>query len=312
MVAKPLSSQGQGGAASFREVARSVIAGRDLAGVLTRALMVAAVAPVAVLGLATGLGPLRLAMAIILAVAIGAGCARFIAAFAIAEVQLAVRAAGQIAATGEAGKLPRSWLAEADGASMAVNGIVARFGETTRRLQRQALHDSLTGLPNRELFMSRLTRALADRRHGVGPLAVMFLDVDDFKALNDTMGHGAGDAFLIAFSQRVRSAVQGRHTVARLGGDEFAVIVETGAAEAEARQVADRVHQALRRPFSVSDRQIVVTTSVGVAVSQYRDVSATELLRVADIGLYQAKGRGKDRCVVLQTDARKQRVQVAS
>lgn len=304
MVAKPLSPTpfGERGTATLREATRSVVAGRGLDGVMRRALVLAAIAPVAVVSLAAGFGEAEFLVAMALAVAVAAGVARLVSAWAIADLRAVVAASQAIAATGQAQQLPQPAFAEARDLASAMNGIVARFGEANRRLRRQALHDSLTGLPNRELFMSRLTRALADRRPDAGPLAVMFLDVDDFKTLNDTMGHGAGDAFLMAFSQRVRSAARGPHTVARLGGDEFAVIIEAGAAEVEARLVADRIHDALRRPFSVSEKQVTVTTSVGIAVTSRREVAATELLRIADIGLYRAKDRGKNRYVLLHAD----------
>ncbi len=281
---------------------REVVAGHDLAGVMTRAVLVAAVVPVAIVVVSARFTAGQAVFALVLAVIVGAAVARLVVNAALDRVRIAIDASTVIAETGEAVRVPSCWLAEANGMASAVNGIVARFGETTRRLQHQALHDSLTSLPNRELFLNQLTRALRNTRHDAGPLAVMFLDVDDFKSLNDTMGHGAGDAFLVAFSQRVRSAVQRPHVVARLGGDEFAIIIDSKAAETEARAVADRIQQALGRPFSVGEKQVLVTTSIGIAVTETRGVSATELLRVADVGLYQAKARGKARYAVLRAD----------
>lgn len=303
MAAKPLQPVSKAPAATgISKALREVVVGHDLAGVITRALLVAAIVPVAVTAVAAGFNGSQAGLTLLLAVVVGATFARVVTNAAVRRVQTAVSASLVIAETGETVRVPSSWLAEANGIASAVNGIVARFGETTRRLQHQALHDSLTSLPNRELFLNQLTRALRNTRHDAGPLAVMFLDVDDFKSLNDTMGHGAGDAFLVAFSQRVRSAVQRPHVVARLGGDEFAIIIDSRAAETESRAVADRIQQALGRPFSVGEKQVLVTTSIGIAVTETRGVSATELLRVADVGLYQAKARGKARYAVLRAD----------
>ncbi|MCL4230211.1 MAG: GGDEF domain-containing protein [Dehalococcoidia bacterium] len=303
MAAKPLEQATTAPVtAGFSRAVRGAVLGHDLTGVVTRAMLVAAVAPVMVVAFAAGFSGSQAVMALALALAAGATMARLVAIVALGRVKTAVAASLHIAETGATLRVPTSWLSEANELSSAVNGIVARFGETTRRLQRQALHDSLTGLPNREHFLNRLTGALRNARHDASPLAVMFLDVDDFKSLNDTMGHGAGDALLMAFSQRIRNAIRGHHIVARLGGDEFAVIVDSAAAETDAREIAGRLQQALGRPFSIGDRQVRVTTSIGIAVTVTRAVSATELLRVADVGLYQAKGRGKARYAVLRAD----------
>lgn len=279
------------------------VLGRDLSGVVTRAMLLAAAIPVVVVALAARFTVAQTVLALAVALAAGATMARLVASVAIGRLKTAVAASLHVAETGDTIAVPSSWLAEANDVSSATNGIVARFGETMRHLRRQALHDSLTGLPNREQFLGRLTRALRNSRHHAGPLAVMFLDVDDFKSLNDTMGHGAGDAFLLAFSQRLHSAVRGRHTIARLGGDEFAIIIESAAAESEARTIAEHLQQALHRPFSIGEKQVRVTASIGIAVTGTRNVTATEILRVADVGLYQAKDRGKARYAVLRADA---------
>ncbi len=304
MAAKPLRSVTSVPVSfSVGQALLGAVLGRDLSGAVTRAILLAASVPVTVIAALAGLSGAQAGMALALALAFGATVAWLVTGIAVSRVRRAIDASLHIAETGAGLRVPSSWLREANDVSSATNGIVARFGETMRHLRRQALHDSLTGLPNREQFLGRLTRALRNSRHHAGPLAVMFLDVDDFKSLNDTMGHGAGDAFLLAFSQRLHSAVRGRHTIARLGGDEFAIIIESAAAESEARTIAEHLQQALHRPFSIGEKQVRVTASIGIAVTGTRNVTATEILRVADVGLYQAKDRGKARYAVLRADA---------
>jgi diguanylate cyclase (GGDEF)-like protein len=165
-----------------------------------------------------------------------------------------------------------------------------------RRLQdelaHQAFHDSLTGLANRALFKDRVDQALARSRRRHRPLAVFFLDLDRFKAINDSFGHAVGDALLIAVSQRLHDCVRAEDTVARLGGDEFAVLVENLAGEAEVRIVADRVKETFRDPIVIDGRELAVAASIGSALSQVGAESADDLLRNADLAMYRAKAAG--------------------
>jgi diguanylate cyclase (GGDEF)-like protein/PAS domain S-box-containing protein len=159
-------------------------------------------------------------------------------------------------------------------------------------LTHQAFHDSLTGLANRALFKDRVEQGLARLRRRRRPLAVFFLDLDCFKAINDSFGHAIGDALLIAVSKRLGDCVRAEDTVARLGGDEFAVLVENLAGEAEVRIVADRVKDAFRDPIVIDGRELVVAASIGIALSQAGAETADDLLRNADLAMYRAKANG--------------------
>jgi diguanylate cyclase (GGDEF)-like protein/PAS domain S-box-containing protein len=179
-----------------------------------------------------------------------------------------------------------------------VVGRVWSFRDVTERrrleeeLAHQAFHDSLTGLANQALFRDRVEHALAragrDARHQV---AVLFADLDDFKRVNDSLGHTAGDQLLVAVAERLRGCVRAADTAARLGGDEFAILLEDAHDRAEAAEVADRIIDALRRPFTVVGHEVVVGASVGIAFGTSSEPS--ELLRNADLAMYTAKSRGK-------------------
>jgi diguanylate cyclase (GGDEF)-like protein/PAS domain S-box-containing protein len=160
-----------------------------------------------------------------------------------------------------------------------------------------ALHDMLTGLPNRALFSDRLEAVIADRGASV---AVMLLDVDGFKAINDSLGHSAGDAFLVAVAERLRAAVRPADTVARFGGDEFTVLLEC-ADEGEAIAVADRMLKLLADPFEVDGKKIQGQASIGLAFGA-TDVVADELLRDADTAMYAAKRKGGNRYELFSAD----------
>jgi diguanylate cyclase (GGDEF)-like protein len=170
--------------------------------------------------------------------------------------------------------------------------------ERTRELHHQALHDSLTQLPNRALILDRIDQMLARSRREHTPVAVLFLDLDNFKDVNDSLGHAAGDQLLIAVAARLTSAIRQEDTVGRLGGDEFVVLAEGASLAAGAEVVAQRILDVLGTPFEItgSDSPLTVTASIGIA----EDGRATpdELLRDADIALYQAKAAGKKCSVV--------------
>ncbi|MDQ4106720.1 MAG: diguanylate cyclase, partial [Actinomycetota bacterium] len=166
--------------------------------------------------------------------------------------------------------------------------------ELERRLRHEALHDPLTKLPNRALFADRLEHALAQAKRTGESVAVLFLDLDGFKSVNDTLGHEAGDQLLISFGHRLRSSVREADTVARLAGDEFTVLLEHLTDEDEAILVINRIQNNLETPFRIKGRQMPVTTSIGLS---YSDPSADpgELLNQADEAMYRAKERGKAR-----------------
>lgn len=192
--------------------------------------------------------------------------------------------------------LESSAVSEIDQIATAYNQMSGAIQESTDSLVHRAFHDPLTGLPNRALFLSGFTRALAGPRRN-NRVAVLFLDVDRFKYLNDTLGHGVGDQLLSAFSQRLVGAAEGQ-MVARLGGDEFTVLVQSTNALATGLRIAERILHSLQRPFSLSGHEMFVTSSIGIAVSTQADRTSTELLRRADIALYRAKGEGRSRHVL--------------
>ncbi|WP_372790257.1 EAL domain-containing protein [Paraconexibacter sp.] len=160
---------------------------------------------------------------------------------------------------------------------------------------RRALHDPLTGLPNRTLVLDRIEQALSRIDRSGEPMAVIFLDIDHFKVINDGLGHGAGDELLTLFAPRLRGAVRPSDTVGRFGGDEFVVVCENVAGEAMARQLAQRVADACAEPFRIAGLEHHVAVSVGVVVCDHACRSADELLRDADAAMYRAKERGRGR-----------------
>ncbi|MDQ6605145.1 MAG: EAL domain-containing protein [Actinomycetota bacterium] len=175
-----------------------------------------------------------------------------------------------------------------------VNVLAAAIERSEReeRIRHQALHDQLTGLPNRALLMSLLAHAI-DRERRVGRmLAVLLLDLDNFKLINDSLGHAAGDELLAALAPRLRAVVRQSDTVARFGGDEFVVIAEDVENELEAVRLAERITQELRRPFSLRDGSHTVTASIGVAVTPSATGGPDGLLRDADAAMYRAKEAG--------------------
>ena len=189
----------------------------------------------------------------------------------------------------------------------AIEGVVVNYRDVTeqrsleQQLRHQAFHDSLTGLPNRALFLDRLAHGLTRTRRGNPPLAVVFVDLDDFKAVNDSLGHGAGDALLTAVAGRIRMTVREADTPARMGGDEFAILLEDAGSVDTARESANRVLKALRLPYRLGDRDVVVRASAGIAMYASPEQTADELLRNADISMYSAKAQGKDRLVVYES-----------
>jgi diguanylate cyclase (GGDEF)-like protein/PAS domain S-box-containing protein len=164
------------------------------------------------------------------------------------------------------------------------------------QLLRDALHDGLTGLPNRVLFTDRLERSISritrDRDHH---FAVLFLDLDRFKGINDSLGHGTGDQLLIEFSRRLVACLRPSDTIARMGGDEFTILLEDPREPDDAVGVADRILAALKKPFTLGPHEVFVTTSIGIALSSTGYVRPQDVLRDADTAMYRAKAAGKAR-----------------
>ncbi|HEX7828100.1 MAG TPA: EAL domain-containing protein [Thermoanaerobaculia bacterium] len=170
------------------------------------------------------------------------------------------------------------------------------------RLTHDAFHDALTQLPNRALFMDRLARAIeTHRRHPESLFAVLFLDLDRFKVINDSLGHLLGDELLLAVAKRLSAFVRSSDTVARLGGDEFAMLLDGIDHEADAVRAARRIQEELLLPFRLGAHEVFTTVSIGIALSTTGYDDPQDVLRDADIAMYRAKARGKARHEVFDT-----------
>jgi len=180
---------------------------------------------------------------------------------------------------------------------------LGRLTELTEELEHRAFHDPLTGLANRTLFTQRLEEAVGRQKHDGSMLAVLFVDIDDFKAVNDLRGHQTGDELLVAVAGRICGCLRKGHTAARLGGDEFAVLLEHLATDYDAEPVAERIVRAFEQPFRVGDELVHVSASVGVALASELD-SADGVLGNADVAMYRAKARGKAQYTVFEPEMR--------
>jgi diguanylate cyclase (GGDEF)-like protein len=167
--------------------------------------------------------------------------------------------------------------------------------QRTEELQHQASHDALTGLPNRAHVLVRLEQSLSSTRSAGWTGAALYVDLDDFKNVNDTLGHQAGDQLLVAVAGRLAGTLRGADTIARMGGDEFVVLVEGTASTSAPAVVADRLLAAMREPFTIDAAPTPMTVNVSIGIAAGDRASAGELLRDADVALYQAKALGKCR-----------------
>ncbi len=186
--------------------------------------------------------------------------------------------------------------------SHSFNLMAERLATSREELAHQAFHDSLTGLPNRVLFLERTERALARSRRRGTPVAVLFLDLDDFKTVNDSLGHPQGDELLQLTARRFEAVLRPAETAARLGGDEFAVLLEDLEDERDAEHVAARVLEAMKEAFVLGGTQVFVRASVGIAVSRSGEEPPDELLRDADLAMYAAKVKGGDHFYVFEPE----------
>jgi diguanylate cyclase (GGDEF)-like protein/PAS domain S-box-containing protein len=188
----------------------------------------------------------------------------------------------------------------------AVRGVVVNSWDITERkalveqLRHQAFHDLLTGLPNRALFMDRLEHAITRANRRGNKVAVLFTDLDNFKVINDSLGHKAGDQLLIAVAERLKACLRPEDTAARLGGDEFTILVEDIAGVGEVVQIAERIADILRPPFALEEQEVFATVSTGVTLSSSAQEQPADLLRHADLAMYQAKRRGRARHEVFE------------
>ncbi len=172
-------------------------------------------------------------------------------------------------------------------------------------LAHQAMHDQLTGLPNRALFLDRLGLALERARRSGDPLAVLFLDFDNFKEINDTLGHAAGDYVLSVLGERLSGLMRPMDTVARFGGDEFTCLFEGLTSEREVVLIADRILQAVGRPLEVDGLPLTVTVSVGIAMVNDPTVAPDTIIREADAAMYRAKDQGRSRFELFDESSRR-------
>jgi diguanylate cyclase (GGDEF)-like protein len=189
----------------------------------------------------------------------------------------------------------------------AVANVLADAIERARaeeEIRHQALHDPLTGLPNRALFVDRLDLALAHGARRGSTVAVLFIDLDHFKLVNDSLGHSTGDELLRMIGARLDESIRPGDTVARFGGDEFVVICDDLDCVEDAVDVAQRLARALERPFGLGGAEHHVRASIGVATSGGVDRAADDLIREADAAMYGAKEGGRDRCEVFDEDMR--------
>jgi diguanylate cyclase (GGDEF)-like protein len=179
---------------------------------------------------------------------------------------------------------------------------MAMVREKTEELAQQALHDDLTGLPNRALLVDRTERLLARQFRYGGDVAVLFLDLDNFKGVNDSLGHGAGDAYLRAVAQRLRATLRDSDTVGRLGGDEFVVLIDGDDCHRDAVEVARKILDVMGEPVEINGVAVPVSCSIGVASGPSENAEA--LFHDADLAMYQAKQSGKGRFVVFERGMR--------
>jgi diguanylate cyclase (GGDEF)-like protein len=177
------------------------------------------------------------------------------------------------------------------------------------QLARLALHDPLTGLPNRALFLDRLSVALDRSRRTSASVAVLFLDVDNFKQVNDSLGHAAGDRLLVGLAERLRAMLRPMDTVARFGGDEFTFLFEDLASEREVVLIAERISRTARMPIALEQGETTVTVSIGIAMVTDPGIPAETLIREADVAMYRAKELGRSRYELFDESSRHRAMQ---
>jgi diguanylate cyclase (GGDEF)-like protein/PAS domain S-box-containing protein len=188
----------------------------------------------------------------------------------------------------------------------AVRGVVVTSWDVTERkaleeqLRHQAFHDPLSGLPNRALFMDRLEHAFVRANRRGDKIAVLFTDLDNFKVINDSLGHEVGDQLLVAVAERIKHCLRPEDTAARLGGDEFTILIEAVDSMTDAVRVAERIAEILQPPFALDQHEVFSTTSIGIALSSPLQQQPADLLRHADLAMYRAKHKGKARYEVFE------------
>src|SRR3954452_11607307 len=199
---------------------------------------------------------------------------------------------------------------DAGGELASLSGTIQEITERKRlenELAHQAFHDSLTSLANKALFRDRVEHALARSARYRKLVAVLFLDLDRFKTVNDSLGHTAGDELLVSVARRFMSCLRASDTAARLGGDEFAVLIEDVDSESDVRKAGERILSVLQAPFVLGGQEVFVSASVGIAFHATGD-TADQVLRNADLAMYTAKRRGANRCEIYRREMHDQAV----
>ncbi len=197
-------------------------------------------------------------------------------------------------------QVAHSPIRELDELATAINEMGQQLEIQVAQLTYQAFHDSLSELPNRALFLDRLGQALARAHRRALAVAVLFIDLDNFKVVNDSLGHQVGDQLLIAVAKRLRAAVRPEDTVSRFGGDEFTILLEMLGGVDEATGIAERVTERLRIPFTIAGHEIYTGASMGIVMSEAGEDDGERLLRDADVAMYRAKTQGKGQYVVFE------------
>jgi diguanylate cyclase (GGDEF)-like protein/PAS domain S-box-containing protein len=202
---------------------------------------------------------------------------------------------------------PRGWVV----GTFGISRDISERKQAEARFEYQAFYDAVTELPNRALFMDRLEHLLRRARRKSGaPLlfALVCLDVDRFKGVNESLGHQQGDGLLVQIARRLETCVRPGDTLARLGGDEFTVLLEDIRSETDATRVAERIHKALAEPFTVGGTDVFISASLGIALSSSGYAQPEEMLRDADIAMYRAKSKGRSRHEVFDVDMHRRAV----
>ena len=190
--------------------------------------------------------------------------------------------------------------------SDTLNAVAGHMEAQVSELAVQAFYDPLTKLPNRALFVDRLERMLARTKRRKGSVAVLFLDLDNFKLINDSLGHEVGDQLLLAVARRLQGSIRQEDTVARFGGDEFAIAAGEIAQVTDATRIAARVADQLASPFTLDGQEVYVSSSVGIALNRSEHAGPESLLRDADTAMYKAKVNGKARFELFSQDMQNQ------
>ena len=209
-----------------------------------------------------------------------------------------------VAAHAELEERVRERTAELASANAVLEREILIRKQAEQQLFDQAHHDGLTGLANRLLLRAHLDRAVAQsRRRAIPSFAILMIDLDHFKVINDTLGHAAGDALLVGVADRLRGCLREVDTAARIGGDEFAILLDGISAPEDATRTADRIQQALATPFDIEGHSVMATASIGIALMDEQYERGGELLRDADAAMYRAKDGGRARTRVFARSA---------